>query len=73
MGLQGSPGTFVTQVHRLFGHMGGRVCCYMDNILVHSPTEEQHAKDLAEVFDTLRRARLFAKEGKFPARENAHS
>ena len=37
---------------------------YLDNIIVYSPLEEQHSKDLEAVFTTLRQHRLLAKPSK---------
>ena len=46
------------------GPLGRCAVVYMDDILVHSASREQHLKDVEEVLATLRRHKLFAKSSK---------
>ena len=38
---------------------------YLDNILVYSPTEDQHERDLWWTFERLRHDKLYAKRKKY--------
>jgi len=44
--------------------IGVSVLCYLDDILIYSPTLEQHIKDVTEVFDLLRQHQLYVKLSK---------
>ena len=46
------------------GPLGRCAVVYMDDCLIHSPTLEQHLRDVAEVLEIFRRRQLFAKSSK---------
>ena len=46
------------------GPLGRCVVVYFDDILVFSPTKEQHLVDVAETLEILRRSQLYAKRSK---------
>ena len=46
------------------GPLGRCALVYMDDCLIHSPTLEQHLRDVAEVLEIFRRRQLFAKSSK---------
>ena len=56
-GLTSAPATFCRLAQKLFGGMK-HVTVYIDDICVHSPSFEQHVKDLEAVFKRLREANL---------------
>ena len=61
-GLGGAPGT--GPVALATGPLGRCVVIYFDDILVFSPTKEQHLLDVAETLEILRRNQLYAKRSK---------
>ena len=64
-GMTNAPSTFVTFMNEVFApHIGKHALVYLDDIIVYSPSKEQHAKDLEAVFATLKQHRLLAKPSK---------
>ncbi len=65
-GLCNSPATFQTMMNDILREFidQGNVICYMDDILVFSPTLEEHRKAVQEVLTTLRKRKLFLKPEK---------
>ena len=65
-GLCNSPATFQTMMNDILREFidQGNVICYMDDILVFSPTLEEHQKAMWEVLTTLRKRKLFLKPKK---------
>jgi hypothetical protein len=57
----GAPSTIGGGVPGASGPLGRCALVYMDDCLVHSPTLEQHLLDVAEVLETFRRHKLYAK------------
>ena len=54
-GMTNAPSTFVTYMNEVFAkHIGKHALVYLDDIIVYSPTKEQHNKDLQAVLDTLK-------------------
>lgn len=61
-GLKGAPGTFQTIMHDiLMDHVGIRCAIYLDDVLVYSPTLEDHVKDVALILEELRKHRMYPK------------
>ena len=55
-GLKNAGATYQRLVNRMFkGQIGRNMEVYVDDMLVKSKTAEGHARDLEEVFATLRR------------------
>ena len=55
-GLKNSGATYQRLVNRMFkGQIGQNMEVYVDNMLVKSKMAKRHARDLEEVFATLRR------------------
>ena len=53
-GLRNAPATFKREMNRIFFNLIGKsVFVYIDDLVVFSPSFEQHIKDLAEVFTIL--------------------
>jgi len=64
-GLKGAPGTFQTIMsHILFQHLD--LCCvvYLDDVLIYSPTKEQHLKDVRVILECLKQAQMYPKISK---------
>ncbi len=61
--LCNSPMTFQTMMNNILHEFinGGKVICYMDDILVYSPTLSEHWQIVHQVLATLQRWRLFLK------------
>ena len=58
-GLTNAPATFQRMMHEVLGDLiYTKAPVYIDDINTHSITFEQHLKDLAEVFQRIRSARL---------------
>ena len=54
--LCNAPATFQREMNRIFFNLIGKcVFIYIDDLVVFSPSYEQHAKDLAEVFSILKK------------------
>eukprot|EP00798_Chlamydomonas_sp_ICE-L_P019411 gene19411-biopygen28256 len=61
MGLCNAPATFMRVMNDAFRPFMDRfVLCYLDDILVFSDSEEEHLEHLEQVFDVLRREKLYA-------------
>src|SRR6266487_3393771 len=64
-GLCNAPATFQRLMHEVLGNLiYTKAPVYLDDIIIHSKTFEQHLKDIEEVFGKLRDARLMSKENK---------
>jgi hypothetical protein len=64
-GLQGSPSTFQRAMNTLFADMLDQgVMVYLDDILIHAGTEEEHDRLLTEVLTRLARNKFRAKLSK---------
>src|SRR5436309_4681881 len=64
-GLCNAPATFQRLMHEVLGNLiYTKAPVYLDDIIIHSKTFEQHLKDINEVFGKLRDARLMSKESK---------
>ncbi len=65
-GLTNAPGTFQRVMNDVFFQLLDRgVLVYLDDILIYSRTQEEHIDLLKEVFNLLRKNRLYIKESKF--------
>ena len=64
-GLRNAPAVFQRMIDTVLGMLVG-VCCvaYMDDILVFSPSREQHTKDFVKVLSALSRHNLKLKPSK---------
>ena len=64
-GLCNAPATFQRLMHEVLGNLiYTKAPVYLDDIIIHSKTFEQHLKDIDEVFGKLRDAKLMSKESK---------
>ncbi len=64
-GLTNAPGTFQRVMNDVFFQLLDRgVLVYLDDILIYSRTQEEHIELLKEVFNLLRKNRLYIKESK---------
>ncbi len=65
-GLCNSPATFQTMMNDILREFidRGVAICYMDDILIFTPTLEEHRQVVSEVLGTLQRHRLFLKPEK---------
>ena len=64
IGWWNAPAMFQRLINLMFSDLMHCMTIYPDDILVFSPTVEQHMLDLCDVFDNLRNKRLFAKKKK---------
>ncbi|KAJ0621739.1 putative nucleotidyltransferase, Ribonuclease H [Helianthus annuus] len=64
-GLTNAPAAFMDLMNRVFKPMLDKsVIMFIDDILVYSKSEAEHAHHLQEVLETLRREKLYAKFSK---------
>ncbi|GJP30150.1 hypothetical protein CLOM_g22621 [Closterium sp. NIES-68] len=64
-GLMNAPSTFQLTMNSVFRDLLDKcVIVYLDDILIHSKTQEQHLKDLEQVFRQLQENRLITKGSK---------
>ena len=64
-GLTNAPASFQALVNDILGDFLDKfVLVYLDDILVYSETEKEHAEHLQKVFEVLRKHSLFAKPSK---------
>ena len=65
MGLCNAPGTFMQLMNETFADMLDKsVLCFLDDILIFSRTEEEHAQHVHAVLRRLRERKLYAKLSK---------
>lgn len=62
-GLTNAPATFMSLMDEILGDLPF-VLVYLDDILIHSKTEEEHYQHLEEVLQRLEKAKLIAKPSK---------
>lgn len=64
-GLRNAPSFFSAALQRRFRHLIGRcLALFIDDLLIYSPTLEQHEKDLREVLDILKSEKFYCKLSK---------
>ena len=64
-GLSGGPSTFMLVMNEVFRDLVDKgVVIYMDDIAVYSKTKSEHLRLLSEVFERLKKNRLFVKLSK---------
>jgi len=65
MGLCNAPGTFMQLMNETFADMLDKsVLCFLDDILIYSPTEEEHIKQVTAVMERLQSKKLYGKLSK---------
>ncbi|EFP07148.1 hypothetical protein CRE_30552 [Caenorhabditis remanei] len=64
MGLKGSPGTFQRIMHKLIKPLRAKVFCYIDDIILTSPTPEQHLEDIEEILTMVEESGMKLKPSK---------
>ena len=61
-GLCNAPSSFQAMMNTvLYPVLGTKVLCYLDDVLIYSPTLKQHVEDVREVLELLRKNELFVK------------
>jgi hypothetical protein len=64
-GLATAPGAFQKIMNEVLGEINWKFCmCYVDDVVIFSPTFEEHLVHLSEVFSRLRQANLKVKLSK---------
>ena len=64
-GLTNAPAVFIDYMNRIFqSYLDKFVVVFMDDILVYSKTEQEHAEHLRLVLQALRERKLYAKLSK---------
>ena len=64
-GVTNAPAVFMDLMNRIFSpYLDQFVVIFIDDILIYSKTEEEHAEHLRIVLETLRREKLYAKLSK---------
>src|SRR2546429_6904383 len=64
-GLCNAPATFQRLMHEVLGNLiHTKAPVYLDDIIIHLETFEQHLENIQEVFNRLQDARLMSKESK---------
>jgi hypothetical protein len=64
-GLANAPATFQNYIHKALGALVDDICVvYLDDILIYSENEEQHAEHVRRVLERLRQWGLYAKLSK---------
>lgn len=64
-GLTNAPAHFQALMHKILGHLLDKcVVIFLDDIVIYSPTKEQHALDVRAVLTCLREQHLFIKLSK---------
>ena len=64
-GMTNAPSTFLTYMNKVFKeHIGVRALIYLDDIIIYSPTKEQHLHDVKAVLETLKKNQLYVKPSK---------
>ena len=61
LGLQGAPATFQRHVDKVLQGLEDYAAAYIDDLVIHSTTWEEHLTQIQTVFQCLRLARLTAK------------
>ena len=68
-GISSAPEIFQRTMEKLLKEEEEHVICYFDDILVHSPDEQQHERDLNSVMKTLKDAHLKLNQSKCELRK----
>lgn len=64
-GLRNAPSSFQRMINRILRPVLGKTCeCYLDDIVIYSPSLERHHEDVREVLGLLHRAGLTLKPEK---------
>jgi hypothetical protein len=61
-GLANAPATFQTFINEVLGDLVDTICIvYLDDILIYSENEEEHAQHVHRVLERLQQNNLYAK------------
>ncbi len=63
-GLKTAPATFMPLMNEVFSEYWDKFIVYVDDILVHSDTWDEHSAHIRKVLEVLRETKLYAKEWK---------